>query len=293
MRPELPSPRVALASVRCSSRPPPNGRLALPRPRALAHRADGPYRKQLAALQRQTLARFRAKVNALKPSVDIVEQCDALTKEAIAAFDASARSLLPDGVRWVPTYERTSVLESMQDTARLHVQTLQVQGLYLDKSSHRIPVDLSAHWLLMSPFGARVRAHGTRRHPHPTAAPRPLPPRPCPHPPALTAPTSHRGTPPPPSPSLPAPSRPRLFRRAVRSHDAAPESVSLRSFPLGLAAGRDSRFDPVGPSDEPAYKPQASEMKLRATDGYKPGSKLTDPKQLDPKNMVFSDKMMQ
>jgi len=169
----------------------------------------GPYRKQLAALQRQTLARFRAKVNALKPSVDIVEQCDALTKEAIAAFDASARSLLPDGVRWVPTYERTSVLESMQDTARLHVQTLQVQGLYLDKSSHRIPVDLSAHWLLMSPFG------------------------------------------------------------------------------------RDSRFDPMGPSDEPAYKPQASEMKLRATDGYKPGSKLTDPKQLDPKNMVFSDKMMQ
>ena len=185
MRPKLPSPRVALTSARCSSRPPPNGRLALPRPRALAHRADGPYRKQLAALQRQTLARFRAKVNALKPSVDIVEQCDALTKEAIAAFDASARSLLPDGVRWVPTYERTSVLESMQDTARLHVQTLQVQGLYLDKSSHRIPVDLSAHWLLMSPFGARVRAHGTRRHPHPTAAPRPLPPRPCPHPPAL------------------------------------------------------------------------------------------------------------
>jgi len=169
----------------------------------------GPYRKQLAALQRQTLARFRAKVNALKPSVEIMEQCEALTKEAIAAFDASARSLLPEGVRWVSTYEHTSVLESMQETARLHVQTLQVQGLYLDKSSHRIPVDLSAHWLLMSPFG------------------------------------------------------------------------------------RDSRFDPVGPSDEPAFKPQASEMKLRATDGYKPGSKLSDPKQLDPKAMVFSDKMMQ
>ena len=39
-------------------------------------------------------------------------------------------------------------------------------------------------------------------------------------------------------------------------------------------------------------KPQAAPMKLRATDGYRPKSKLEDPKQIDPKSMVFTDKMM-
>jgi len=168
----------------------------------------GPYRKQLAALQRQTLSKLRAKVAATKPSVEIVEQCKALVDESTAAFDAAAKALLPEGVRWTADYERRSVIESMAETAKLHVQTLQVQGLYLDKSSHRIPVDLSAHWLGLHPFG------------------------------------------------------------------------------------RDSRYDPVGPSDEPGFKPHAAEMKLRATDGYKPGSKLTDPKLVDPKGMVFTDKML-
>ena len=42
----------------------------------------------------------------------------------------------------------------------------------------------------------------------------------------------------------------------------------------------------------PAYKPQAAPMKLRATDGYRPKSRLDDPTEADPKAMVFNDKMM-
>jgi len=52
--------------------------------------------------------------------------------------------------------------------------------------------------------------------------------------------------------------------------------------------GRDSRYDPVSASDAPAFKPTASPMKLKATDGYKPRSGLQDPSA-----MVFYDKMMQ
>lgn len=171
----------------------------------------GPYRKQLAALQRTTLSRFRAKVQASKPAADIEVTMKGLVDEAMAAFDTSAKGLLPGGVRWTYTYERATVLESMQETALAHVQTLQTQGLYLSKKGGRMPVDFSAHWLLPHPFG------------------------------------------------------------------------------------RDSRYDPITSSDEPAYKPQAAPMKLRATDGYKPKARLTDPdiKEADPKGMVFTDKMMQ
>ena len=52
--------------------------------------------------------------------------------------------------------------------------------------------------------------------------------------------------------------------------------------------GRDSRYDPILSSDEPASMPKATRMKLRVRNGYKAGHALTDPKQ-----MVFSDKMMQ
>jgi len=134
---------------------------------------------------------------------------------SIAAFDASAVGLLPSGVRWTYTYERASVLTAMREAAALHVQTLQVQGLYLSKAGHSIPVDFAAHWLLPHPFG------------------------------------------------------------------------------------RDSRSDPISSADEPAYRPQASLMRLKATDGYKPGSKLRDPdrKRMEEvkrytKDMVFTDKMM-
>lgn len=171
----------------------------------------GPFRKQLNALQRTTLSKFRAKVQASKPNAEVEKTMAGLIDEAMAAFDASAKGLLPSGVRWTYTYERASVLESMQDAATAHVNTLQVQGLYISKSGGRMPVDFSAHWLLPHPFG------------------------------------------------------------------------------------RDSRYDPITSADEPSYKPQASPMKMRATDGYKPKSRLTDPdvKEADPKGMVFTDKMMQ
>ena len=97
----------------------------------------------------------------------------------------------------------------MEETAKAHVQTLQVQGLYLSKAENRLPVDFAAHWLAPHPFG------------------------------------------------------------------------------------RDSRYDPVSADDMPAYRPQASPMKLRATDGYRPRSKMHDAKEADPKSMIFTDKMMQ
>ena len=168
-----------------------------------------PYRKQLAALQRLSLSKFRAKVSGTKPAADIEAQLKVLVDEAKGAFDTSAKALLPSGVRWTYAYERASVLESMEDTAAQHVQTLQVQGLYLSKANHKLPIDFAAHWLMPHPFG------------------------------------------------------------------------------------RDSRYDPVSADDSPAYKPQAAPMKLTATDGYRPKSKLDDPQEADPKAMVFTDKMMQ
>ena len=103
-----------------------------------------------------------------------------------------------------------SIVEAMAEVSEAHIQQLQVQGLYLAKTGHRVPVDVSVHTLRMHPFG------------------------------------------------------------------------------------RDSRYDPLRPDDAPAYKPQASVMKMRA-EGYKPRTKLKDPDldAADPRRMVFTDKMMQ
>ena len=150
----------------------------------------------------------RPQVAATKPAADIEAQLKVLLDEAKASFDTSAKALLPAGVRWTYSFERSLVVESMEDVALQHVQTLQVQGLYLSKRNAKVPVDVAAHWLLPHPFG------------------------------------------------------------------------------------RDSRYDPVSADDSPAYKPQAATMKLRATDGYRPRSRLTDPKEADPKSMIFTDKMM-
>jgi len=172
----------------------------------------GPYRKQIATLQKQTVAKFRAKVGAQKPSADIEVQMTKLLSEATDNFNEAAKGLVPEGMRWSYTYERQSVLDMMVEAARLQVQTFQVQGLYLSTKGHKMPVDFSAHWLLPHPFG------------------------------------------------------------------------------------RDSRFDPISSSDEPTFRPSASPMKMRATDGYKPQSKLKDPNLdpalVDPKGMIFTDKMM-
>ena len=96
-------------------------------------------------------------VGALKPSAEVEEQLKALSKECTAAFDASAKSLLPTGVRWTTAYERTAVVDAMQESARAHIETLQVQGLYLPMTGHKLPIDFSAHWLGLRPFGRDSR----------------------------------------------------------------------------------------------------------------------------------------
>jgi len=164
----------------------------------------GPFRKQLAALQRQTLSKFRSKVSASKPAADIEATLKVQLSEALAAFDAAAATLVPAGTSWTSEYERRSVVEAMDEIAKLHVKTLQVQGLYLSTAESKMPIDFSAHWLLPHPFG------------------------------------------------------------------------------------RDSRYDPISSSDAPAFRPSASPMKLKATDGYKPRAKMQDPS-----SMLFQDKMMQ
>lgn len=159
------------------------------------------------AAQRLTLSKFRAKVSAAKPAADIEATLKVQLDEAMGAFDASAKALLPSGVRWAFHYERASVLESMLELSSAHVGTLQLQGLYLSTKNNKLPLDFAAHVLMPHPFGT------------------------------------------------------------------------------------DSRYDPVGADDSPAYKPQAATMKLRATDGYRPRSGLGDPK-FDTKDMIFTDKMM-
>jgi len=163
-----------------------------------------PFRKQLSALQRQSLAKFRQKLAALKPSNEIDEQLKALVKESGTTFEAQAKALVPPGTTWSYSYEKRAVQDNVAENAALHLQTLQVQGLYLPTEGVQLPVDMSVHWLGLHPFG------------------------------------------------------------------------------------RDSRFDPVGADDVPAFRPQAAPMSLRASEGYRPRTKRTDPKR-----MVFQDKMIQ
>jgi len=163
-----------------------------------------PFRKQIAALQRKTLASFRQKLQALKPSSEIDAQLSNLVRETAAAFDAAAAGLLPPGIKWSCSYEKQAVVDNVKENAQLHLHTLQVQGLYLPTEGVKLPLDISAHWLGLHPFG------------------------------------------------------------------------------------RDSRYDPVGADDSPAFRPQAAPMSMRASNGYRPRTKRTDPK-----NMVFTDKMIQ
>ena len=112
---------------------------------------------QLAALQRQTLSKFRAKLGGQKPAADIELTLNALVAETMKAFDGMATNLVPAGSRWTYEYERRSVYEAIDEMVKLHVNTLQVQGLYLSKAGHRMPEDFSAHWLLPHPFGRDSR----------------------------------------------------------------------------------------------------------------------------------------
>ena len=54
--------------------------------------------------------------------------------------------------------------------------------------------------------------------------------------------------------------------------------------------GRDSKNDPIGSSDTPAFQPKASEMRLSATDGYKPRARGLN---RDAGSMIFDSKMIE
>jgi len=116
-----------------------------------------PYRKQLTHLQRQALTKFSQKLATMKPSATVEDDLRKMIKESSAALDQDAKRLLPTDSTWSYTYEKNSVLTAIAESAANHVETLRVQGLYLPKTGQKVPVDLSAHWLLLSPFGVDAR----------------------------------------------------------------------------------------------------------------------------------------
>jgi len=115
------------------------------------------YRKQLTHLQRQTLSKFGSKLAAMQPSANVEEELQSIIKEIRATLEVEAKRLLPAGAAWSHSYEKGMVLSAIEEQAANHVETLRVQGLYLPKTGRKLPVDLSAHWLLMHPFGQDAR----------------------------------------------------------------------------------------------------------------------------------------
>jgi hypothetical protein len=115
------------------------------------------YRKQLTHLQRQTLTKFGQKLAAMQPSANVEVELRNLIKEIRGSLELEAKRLLLVGTAWSYTYEKEAVLSAIEEQAANHVETLRVQGLYLPKSGRKVPVDLSAHWLLMHPFGQDAR----------------------------------------------------------------------------------------------------------------------------------------
>ena len=77
----------------------------------------GPYRKQLAALQKGALAKFRSKLGAMKPAVTVEKDLKALLKETKDSFESSAKKLVPAGTPLTWTYERDAVMTSLKEQA--------------------------------------------------------------------------------------------------------------------------------------------------------------------------------
>mmetsp|Transcript_112220 Transcript_112220/g.177453 ORF Transcript_112220/g.177453 Transcript_112220/m.177453 type:complete len:538 (+) Transcript_112220:41-1654(+) len=113
----------------------------------------GSFRKQLQALQQNTIGDFAKRVENTQASADIEQRLQKDLSNAMKEFDMSARHLRPPGADWTYAYERAAVLELMKSVAKEHVQNHQMQGLYVSPKKRRIPVDFSAHWLSLNPFG--------------------------------------------------------------------------------------------------------------------------------------------
>lgn len=103
------------------------------------------YRKQLAALQRQTLAKFRQKLATLRPSIEVDAQLKALVKETNAAFEAQAKALVPDGMQWTYSYEKAAVAENIEENAALHLQTLQARCSRPKSTNDNLPISHPFH----------------------------------------------------------------------------------------------------------------------------------------------------
>jgi len=116
-----------------------------------------PFRKQLTHLQRLVLSKFTQKKAALKPSIKVEEQTRDLVKEAEASFNEQAAQLLAPSAGWSYAFERDALVATIKEQSTLHVDTLRVQGLYLPEYGGRMPIDFSAHWLMLSPFGTDMK----------------------------------------------------------------------------------------------------------------------------------------
>jgi len=111
------------------------------------------YKKQLVAVQKAWLAKFRTKLAAMKPSIEVESQLRSLVSDMKDGFNEQVDQLLPAGLDWTPAYERAALVDSMNEQSQLHVDTLTVQGLYLNMDKYKMPIDVSLHWLLPKPFG--------------------------------------------------------------------------------------------------------------------------------------------
>ncbi|KAL3933762.1 MAG: hypothetical protein SGPRY_000138 [Prymnesium sp.] len=218
-----------------------------------------PFRKQLAALQRKSLASLRQKLS-LK---EIVKDAGN-SFESQATHPGTLSRALPTLLdpRLIRSHEPVcidsqAVLDTIKENVALHLHTLQVQGLYLPTEGVKLPIDNDPQFI---PFcGRQASCHqrdsATRAHLAYTLLANVLM-------------------------SLPLED----FTRRSANVDAHFSAHWLGLHPFG----RDSRYDPIGADDSPAFRPQAAPMSLRASTGYRPRTKRTDPTK-----MVFTDKMIQ
>ena len=115
-----------------------------------------PFRRQLAAAQRNTLSAFRQKLAALKPTAEVEVELKGMVKEALDGFGETAKALLPPTTKWGYGYEKSAVAATLKEQAQAHVETLRVQGLYLPKEGRHKPIDIGVHWLLLEFGGDRL-----------------------------------------------------------------------------------------------------------------------------------------
>lgn len=124
-------------------------------------------RRQLALLQLSQRDKFLQLLAAIKPSLKVEAELKALLKRVGSDFEDKAKGVLPSCVGLSSTYEKRALELAASEAAKAQMDIWRLQGLYIPMSSAKIPVDFSAHWLQMNPFGAdpRFDAAGARDKP--------------------------------------------------------------------------------------------------------------------------------